>query len=66
MIVQLSILGLLLLQAVGFDIVSIWGQVGYLGKAVVLITAIVSAWVIGVVIKRALSSSSARRRFRDG
>ena len=43
-------------MAVGFDLVSMWGHMGYLGKAVILIVAIVFAWVIGVVINQVLSS----------
>jgi hypothetical protein len=66
MVVKVNLLGLLLLQEVGFDIVSMWGRVGYLGKAVVLVIGIVFAWVIGAVINQALSSISARRKSRDG
>ena len=65
MIVQLNILGLMLLQEVGFDIVSMWKQMGWLARAVVIILGLMSAWSIGVMIDRALSFSSARKQSRE-
>jgi len=65
MIVQLNILGLLLLQEVGFDIISMWKQMGWLARAVVIILGLMSAWSIGVMIDRALSFSAARKQSRE-
>ena len=65
MIVKLNILGLMLLQEVGFDIVSMWKQMGWLARAVVIILGLMSAWSIGVMIDRALSFSSARKQSRE-
>jgi len=65
MIVQLNILGLLLLQEVGFDLISMWKQMGWLARAVVIILGVMSAWSIGVMIDRALSFSAARKQSRE-
>jgi len=65
MIVKLNILGLMLLQEVGFDVVSMWKQMGWLARAVVIILGLMSAWSIGVMIDRALSFSSARKQSRE-
>ena len=66
MIVKLNILGLMFLQQeVGFDILSMWKQMGWLARAVVIILGLMSAWSIGVMIDRALSFSSARKQSRE-
>ena len=66
MIVQLNILGLLLFQGeVGFDVVSMWNQMGWLARAVVIILGVMSAWSIGVMIDRALSFNAARKQSRE-
>ena len=65
MIVQLNILGLMLLQEVGFDVISMWKQMGWLARAVVIILGLMSAWSIGVMIDRALSFSAARKQSRE-
>jgi biopolymer transport protein ExbB len=66
MIVKLNVLGLMLLQQeVGFDILSMWNQMGWLARAVVIILGLMSAWSIGVMIDRALSFSSARKQSRE-
>ena len=65
MIVQLNILGLLLLQEVGFDVVSMWNQMGWMARAVVIILGLMSAWSIGVMIDRALSFNAARKQSRE-
>ena len=66
MIVNLNVLGLMLLQQeVGFDILSMWNQMGWLARAVVIILGLMSAWSIGVMIDRALSFSSARKQSRE-
>ena len=65
MIVNLNMLGLMLLQEVGFDIVSMWNQMGWVARGVVIILGLMSAWSIGVMIDRALSFSSARKQSRE-
>jgi biopolymer transport protein ExbB len=63
---KLNFLGMMLLQSeVGFDIRSMWSQMGYTVKAVVLVLAIMSAWSIGVMIDRALSFWKARKQSRE-
>ena len=49
-----NILALVILQEVGFDIVSMWRQFGQLGRGVLLVAGLVSAYFIGVLIKRLL------------
>jgi len=65
MIVKLNILGLMLLQEVGFDVVSMWKQMGWPARIVVIILGLMSAWSIGVMIDRWLSFSSARKQSRE-
>jgi biopolymer transport protein ExbB/biopolymer transport protein TolQ len=65
MSVNLNVLGLMLLQEVGFDVVSMWNQMGWMARAVVIILGLMSAWSIGVMIDRALSYSSARKQSRE-
>jgi hypothetical protein len=50
----------MLIQEVGFDIVSVWGQTGWLFKAVLVLLAA----LIVYVLTRALSSGSRRRSSR--
>lgn len=57
---KLNFLGMLLLQEVGFDLRSMWTQMGFIAKAVVVLLAIMSAWSIGVMIDRYLSYRKAR------
>ena len=47
-------LALMIFQEVGFDIVSMWRQFGRLGRGVLLVSALVAAYFIGVLIKRLL------------
>ena len=53
MITHLNPLAVSLVQEVGFDIVSIWDQGGYLLRAVALIFILVVAFLIGVLVSRA-------------
>ena len=53
MITHLNALAVSLVQEVGFDIVSIWDQGGYLLRAVALIFILVVAFLIGVLVSRA-------------
>lgn len=50
--------------AVGWDPVSLWKQMGWLAKAVVIILFIESGWSIGVMIDRWMAFSAARKQSR--
>jgi biopolymer transport protein ExbB len=50
--------------AVGWDFVSLWKQMGFLAKAVVVILFIQSAWSIGVMIDRWIAFNAARKQSR--
>jgi biopolymer transport protein ExbB/biopolymer transport protein TolQ len=50
--------------AVGFDIRSMWAQMGIPAKIVVVLLFIMSAYSIGVMIDRALAFSAARKQSR--
>jgi biopolymer transport protein ExbB/biopolymer transport protein TolQ len=63
---KLSLLGAVLLQdAVGFDLITMWTNMGILAKGVVAILAIMSAWSIGVMIDRFLAFGQARKQSRE-
>jgi len=51
-------------EGVGFDVVSLWHQMGWLARIVVFILIIMSAWSIGVMIDRAMAYSAARTQSR--
>src|SRR5512142_29737 len=51
--------------AVGWDPVSLWKQMGWMAKAVVIILFIMSAWSIGVMIDRWIAFSAARKQSRS-
>jgi len=68
MLLQLQIWGLWLLQATeqpGWDIRSLWHQMGNLAKLVVVILFIMSAWSIGVMIDRLLAYNAAKKQSRQ-
>ena len=68
MLVQIQYLALLLLQehgSVSFDPMSMWNQMTWLGKAVVITMFIMSAWSIGVMIDRFLAFQAARKQSRQ-
>ncbi len=50
---------------VGWDPVSLWKQMGWMAKAVVIILFIMSAWSIGVMIDRWIAFSAARKQSRS-
>jgi biopolymer transport protein ExbB/TolQ len=50
--------------AIGWDVFSLWRQMGILAKIVVGILAIMSVWSIGVMIDRAMAYSAARKQSR--
>ena len=67
MFLQLQIWAFLLLQesgAVGWDVRSLWIQMGSMAKAVVIILFLMSAWSIGVMIDRMLAYNGARKQSR--
>jgi biopolymer transport protein ExbB len=63
---QLQVWSLWLLQeaSVGWDVRSLWGQMGPLAKAVVIGLFFMSAWSIGVMIDRFLAYNAARKQSR--
>jgi biopolymer transport protein ExbB len=52
-------------EAVGFDWVSLWRQMGWLVRFVVIIMFIMSAWSIGVAIDRYMAFTAARKQSRQ-
>ena len=46
------------------DFIEMWGQMGYLAKAVVVVLAIMSVWSISVMIERYLTYTAARKQSR--
>ncbi len=67
MFAQFSVWGMMLLQQqeVGFDMVSMWNQMGFAARAVVIVMFVMSAWSIGVMIDRYLAYNSARKQSRQ-
>ncbi len=49
---------------IGWDVRSMWSQMGLLAKAVVIILLVMSAWSIGVMIDRGIAFSAARKQSR--
>lgn len=67
MLLQLQVWAFFLMQeggAIAFDARSMWNQMGFLAKAVVVILFIMSAWSIGVMIDRMLAYTAARKQSR--
>ncbi len=60
-------LGLWLFQeaAIGWDPISLWKQMGWPARSVVIALFIMSAWSIGVMIDRWIAFSSARKQSRE-
>jgi biopolymer transport protein ExbB len=68
MLLQMQVWSLFLLQeagAVGWDVRSLWNQMGFLAKAVMVVMFIMSAWSIGVMIDRFMAYSAARKQSRQ-
>jgi biopolymer transport protein ExbB/biopolymer transport protein TolQ len=59
-----SALILLAEGAVGWDLRSLWMQMGWPARIVVIIMFIMSAWSVGIMIDRALMFSAARKQSR--
>lgn len=67
MLANLSLLGLWLLQeapAVGFDLRSMWDQMAWPARAVVVILFLMSSWSVGIMIDRFLMYGAARKQSR--
>ncbi len=64
MLSQFVTTAFLLQQEVGFDMVSMWNQMGFAAKAVVVVMFLMSAWSIGVMIDRGLAFYAARKQSR--
>ena len=65
MLYKLDLLAAMLLQEVGFDWISMWNQMGWAARIVVILLGIMSAWSIGVMIDRWLAFSQARKQSRE-
>jgi biopolymer transport protein ExbB len=68
MLLQMQIWGFMLLQEAGgvaFDPMSMWNQMTFLGKAVVVVMFIMSAWSIGVMIDRLMAFNAAKTQSRQ-
>src|SRR5580700_6694097 len=69
MVLQLQVWALMLLQeaspAVSFDPRSMWGNMSWPARTVVLVLFFMSAWSIGVMIDRAIAFNGARNQSRQ-
>ena len=68
MFAQLHVFSLFLLQesqGVGWDVISLWHQMGWPAKTVVILLFIMSAYSIGVMIDRVLAYNAARQQSRQ-
>ena len=69
MLVNLQLMAFLLLQegggAVQFDLLSMWNQMGWLARFVVIIMFVMSAYSIGVMIDRVIAYNGARNQSRQ-
>ena len=64
--VKLNFFAMMLLQQeVGFDLRTMWSNMGAPARGVVILLAIMSAWSIGVMIDRYLAFSQARKQSRE-
>ncbi len=67
MLVNMQLFAFLLLQegaAVSFDLLSMWSQMGWLARAVVIVMFVMSAYSIGVMIDRLIAYNGARAQSR--
>src|SRR5512141_375744 len=68
MFLQMQVWSLFLLQetgAIGWDPITMWNQMGFLAKFVVVVLFIMSAYSIGVMIDRLMAYSAARKQSRQ-
>jgi biopolymer transport protein ExbB/biopolymer transport protein TolQ len=67
MFLQAQLFAFLMLQegaAVGFDVMTMWAQMGWMARAVVIIMFVMSAYSIGIMIDRLMAYSQARKQSR--
>ncbi|MCX6624497.1 MAG: MotA/TolQ/ExbB proton channel family protein [Acidobacteria bacterium] len=66
MLLQIPFMAFLLLQeqTIAFDPMSMWNNMGWMARAVVLALFVMSAWSIGVMIDRMIAYSAARKQSR--
>jgi len=67
MVLQLHVWAFWLFQenaGINFDLRSIWGNMGFTAKCVIVVLFIMSAWSIGVMIDRVLAYNAARKQSR--
>ncbi len=67
MLLQMQVWAFLLLQegpAIGWDPRSLWNQMGWPAKLVVVVLFLMSAWSIGVMIDRLIAYGAARKQSR--
>jgi biopolymer transport protein ExbB/biopolymer transport protein TolQ len=69
MALQLQVWAFMLLQdaapTVGFDVRTMWGNMGWQARAIVVALFIMSAWSIGVMIDRVIAYNGARKQSRQ-
>ena len=66
MLLQLNVWAFMLATGtVGFDVRSMWAQMGIAAKIVVILLFLMSAYSIGIMIDRALAYSAARKQSRQ-
>jgi biopolymer transport protein ExbB len=69
MFLQVQVWALLMLQesssAISFDPLRMWGNMTLMGKGIVSVLFIMSAWSIGVMIDRVLAFNAARKQSRQ-
>ena len=69
MLLQMQVWAFMLFQeagpAISFDLRSMWNQMGWLARAVIVILFIMSAWSIGVMIDRLIAYNGARKQSRQ-
>jgi biopolymer transport protein ExbB len=68
MLLQMQLWAFLLLQEASagqFDLMSMWSNMGWLARAVVIVLFIMSAWSLGVMIDRVLAFNAARSQSRS-
>ncbi len=70
MFLQLQVWAFMLLQEsgganVGFDVRTMWGNMGWQARAIVIALFIMSAWSIGVMIDRVIAYNGARKQSRQ-
>ena len=64
MLSQFATTAFLLQQEIGFDMYSMWNQMGFAAKSVVIVMFLMSAWSIGVMIDRGLAFYAAKKQSR--